>query len=61
HVVEADLGFLDAVDCEDSSNLRSVLVFHGKLFNGSVMFLVGLDGVVFASTVQEVAVGGSFV
>ncbi|WP_449121321.1 EAL domain-containing protein [Pseudomonas viridiflava] len=60
-LLSADFGFRDAVASSDSSTIRSVLLNHGKRINASDMFLLGMDGVVIASTVPEVPEGSKFV
>ncbi|MEE4858836.1 EAL domain-containing protein [Pseudomonas alliivorans] len=60
-LLSADFGFRDAVASSDSSTIRSVLLNHGKRINASDMFLLGMDGVVIASTVPEVPEGSRFV
>ncbi len=60
-LVAADFGFRDAVASADSSTIRSVLLNHGKRINASDMFLLGMDGVVIASTVPKVPEGSRFV
>ncbi|MEE5065659.1 EAL domain-containing protein [Pseudomonas alliivorans] len=60
-LLSADFGFRDAVASSDSSTMRSVLLNHGKRINASDMFLLGMDGVVIASTVPEVPEGSRFV
>lgn len=60
-LLSADFGFRDAVASSDSSTIRSVLLNHGKRINASDMFLLGMDGVVIASTVSEVPEGSKFV
>ncbi|QQQ49485.1 EAL domain-containing protein [Pseudomonas syringae] len=60
-LVAADFGFRDAVASADSSTIRSVLLNHGKRINATDMFLLGMDGVVIASTVPKVPEGSRFV
>ncbi|WP_122429700.1 bifunctional diguanylate cyclase/phosphodiesterase [Pseudomonas viridiflava] len=60
-LLSADFGFRDAVASSDSSTIRSVLLNHGKRINASDMFLLGMDGVVIASTVPDVPEGSKFV
>ncbi|MDY0936130.1 bifunctional diguanylate cyclase/phosphodiesterase [Pseudomonas viridiflava] len=60
-LLSADFGFRDAVASSDSSTIRSVLLNHGKRINAIDMFLLGMDGVVIASTVSEVPEGSKFV
>ncbi|MCK9779102.1 bifunctional diguanylate cyclase/phosphodiesterase [Pseudomonas syringae] len=60
-LVAADFGFRDAVASSDASTIRSVLLNHGKRINASDMFLLGMDGVVIASTVPKVPEGSRFV
>ncbi|CAM3413866.1 hypothetical protein BZK31_21805 [Pseudomonas floridensis] len=60
-LLSADFGFRDAVASSDASTIRSVLLNHGKRINASDMFLLGMDGVVIASTVPEVREGSQFV
>ncbi|MFH7397087.1 hypothetical protein, partial [Pseudomonas syringae group genomosp. 7] len=51
----------DAVACGVSSTIGLVLLTHGIRINASVMFLLGMDGVVIASTVPEVPDGSRLV
>ncbi|MCF5584596.1 HAMP domain-containing protein, partial [Pseudomonas syringae] len=60
-LLAADFGFRDAVASADASTIRSVLLNHGKRINASEMFLLGMDGVVVASTVPEVPEGSRFI
>ncbi|MCI3946821.1 HAMP domain/GGDEF domain/EAL domain protein [Pseudomonas syringae] len=60
-LLSADFGFRDAVASADSSTIRSVLLNHGKRINASDMFLLGMDGMVVASTVAEVPEGSRFI
>ncbi|BCS43071.1 DeoR faimly transcriptional regulator [Pseudomonas amygdali pv. tabaci str. ATCC 11528] len=60
-LLAADFGFRDAVASADSSTIRSVLLNHGKRINASDMFLLGMDGVVVASTETAVPEGSRFV
>lgn len=60
-LLSADFGFRDAVASADSSTIRSVLLNHGKRINASDMFLLGMDGVVIASTETQVPEGSRFI
>ncbi|MCD5995137.1 EAL domain-containing protein [Pseudomonas sp. CDFA 602] len=60
-LLAADFGFRDAVASADASTIRSVLLNHGKRINATDMFLLGMDGVVVASTVAAVPEGSRFV
>ncbi|KPB73227.1 putative bifunctional diguanylate cyclase/phosphodiesterase [Pseudomonas cannabina] len=60
-LLSADFGFRDAVASADASTIRSVLLNHGKRINASDMFLLGMDGVVIASTVPDVPEGSRFI
>jgi len=60
-LLAADFGFRDAVASADASTIRSVLLNHGKRINATDMFLLGMDGVVVASTVAAVPEGSKFV
>ncbi|RMT81977.1 EAL domain-containing protein [Pseudomonas viridiflava] len=60
-LLSSDFGFRDAVASSDSSTIRSVLLNHGKRINASDMFLLGMDGVVIASTEPQVPEGSKFV
>lgn len=60
-LLSADFGFRDAVASADASTIRSVLLNHGGRINASDMFLLGMDGIVVASTEPEVAEGSKFV
>ena len=59
-LLAADFGFRDAVASGDSATMRSVLVNHGKRINASDMILLGMDGTVLASTLDEVPEGSIF-
>ncbi|KPC32786.1 HAMP domain/GGDEF domain/EAL domain-containing protein [Pseudomonas syringae pv. cilantro] len=60
-LLAADFGFRDAVASSDASTIRSVLLNHGKRINASDMFLLGMDGVVIASTIPDVPEGSRFI
>ncbi|KAA8703227.1 putative bifunctional diguanylate cyclase/phosphodiesterase [Pseudomonas cannabina] len=60
-LLSADFGFRDAVASSDASTIRSVLLNHGKRINASDMFLLGMDGVVIASTIPDVPEGSRFI
>lgn len=59
-LLAADFGFRDAVASGDSATMRSVLLNHGKRINASDMILLGMDGKVLASTLEEVPEGSTF-
>ncbi|MEB0044972.1 MULTISPECIES: putative bifunctional diguanylate cyclase/phosphodiesterase [unclassified Pseudomonas] len=59
-LLAADFGFRDAVASGDSATMRSVLLNHGKRINASDMILLGMDGKVLASTLDDVAEGSLF-
>ncbi|WP_460952265.1 EAL domain-containing protein [Pseudomonas marginalis] len=59
-LLAADFGFRDAVASGDSATMRSVLLNHGKRINANDMILLGMDGNVLASTVEEVPEGSTF-
>ncbi|MBY8948102.1 MULTISPECIES: bifunctional diguanylate cyclase/phosphodiesterase [unclassified Pseudomonas] len=59
-LLAADFGFRDAVASGDSATMRSVLLNHGKRINASDMILLGMDGKVLASTLDEVPEGSTF-
>nr|WP_256349802.1 EAL domain-containing protein [Pseudomonas sp. B6002] len=59
-LLAADFGFRDAVASGDSATMRSVLLNHGKRINASDMILLGMDGKVLASTLDEVPEGSAF-
>ncbi|WP_426135800.1 EAL domain-containing protein [Pseudomonas sp. PWP3-1b2] len=59
-LLAADFGFREAVASGDSATLRSVLLNHGKRINASDMILLGMDGNVIASTLDEVPEGSAF-
>jgi len=59
-LLAADFGFRDAVASGDSATIRSVLLNHGKRINANDMILLGMDGNVLASTVEEVPEGSTF-
>ena len=59
-LLAADFGFRDAVASGDSATMRSVLLNHGKRINANDMILLGMDGNVLASTVEEVLEGSTF-
>jgi len=59
-LLSADFGFRDAVSSADSATIRSVLLNHGARVNASDMFLLGMDGKVIASTVEQIPEGSQF-
>lgn len=59
-LLAADFGFRDAVASGDSATMRSVLLNHGKRINASDMILLGMDGTVLASTLDDVPEGSTF-
>jgi len=59
-LLAADFGFRDAVASGDSATMRSVLLNHGRRINASDMILLGMDGKVLASTLDEVPEGSTF-
>ncbi|VVO24620.1 putative bifunctional diguanylate cyclase/phosphodiesterase [Pseudomonas fluorescens] len=59
-LLAADFGFRAAVASGDSATMRSVLLNHGKRINANDMILLGMDGNVLASTVEEVPEGSTF-
>ena len=59
-LLASDFGFRDAVASGDSATMRSVLFNHGKRINASDMILLGMDGKVLASTLDEVPEGSTF-
>ena len=59
-LLASDFGFRDAVASGDSATMRSVLFNHGKRLNASDMILLGMDGKVLASTLDEVPEGSTF-
>ncbi|MEO8489866.1 EAL domain-containing protein [Pseudomonas sp.] len=59
-LLAADFGFREAVASGDSATLRSALLNHGKRINASDMILLGMDGNVLASTLDEVPEGSAF-
>ncbi|WNW13694.1 EAL domain-containing protein [Pseudomonas sp. DTU_2021_1001937_2_SI_NGA_ILE_001] len=60
-LLAADFGFRDAVASSDASTIRSVLLNHGGRINASDMFLLGMNGMVVASTEDKVPEGSRFV
>jgi len=59
-LLAADFGFREAVASRDSATMRSVLFNHGKRINASDMILLGMDGKVLASTLNDVPDGSPF-
>ncbi|KJZ64746.1 putative bifunctional diguanylate cyclase/phosphodiesterase [Pseudomonas fluorescens] len=59
-LLAADFGFRDAVASGDAATMASVLLNHGKRINASDMFLLGMDGKVLASTLDDVVEGTPF-
>lgn len=59
-LLAADFGFRDAVASGDSATMASVLLNHGKRINASDMILLGMDGKVLASTLDDVVEGTPF-
>jgi diguanylate cyclase (GGDEF)-like protein len=59
-LLAADFGFRDAVASGDSATIRSALLNHGARIGASDMFLLGMDGTVLASSIEQVAEGSPF-
>ncbi|MFL1525980.1 putative bifunctional diguanylate cyclase/phosphodiesterase [Pseudomonas sp. O230] len=59
-LLSADFGFRDAVASGDSATMASVLLNHGKRINASDMILLGMDGKVLSSTLDDVVEGSPF-
>jgi len=59
-LLAADFGFRDAVASGDAATMASVLLNHGKRINASDMILLGMDGKVLASTLDDVVEGTPF-
>ncbi|TDV55868.1 diguanylate cyclase/phosphodiesterase [Pseudomonas graminis] len=59
-LLSTDFGFRDAVASADSATIRSVLLNHGARINANDMFLLGMDGTVMASTVEQIPEGSPF-
>lgn len=59
-LLSTDFGFRDAVASADSATIRSVLLNHGARINANDMFLLGMDGTVLSSTVEQIPEGSPF-
>jgi diguanylate cyclase (GGDEF)-like protein len=59
-LLSTDFGFRDAVASADSATIRSVLLNHGARINANDMFLLGMDGKVLSSTVEQIPEGSPF-
>ncbi|MDI3356592.1 EAL domain-containing protein [Pseudomonas sp. UYIF39] len=59
-LLAADFGFREAVASGDAATMASVLLNHGKRINASDMILLGMDGKVLASTLDDVVEGTPF-
>jgi diguanylate cyclase (GGDEF)-like protein len=59
-LLSSDFGFRDAVASADSATIRSVLLNHGARINANDMFLLGMDGKVLSSTVDQIPEGSPF-
>ena len=59
-LLSADFGFRDAVASADSATIRSVLLNHGARISANDMFLLGMDGTVLSSTVDQIPEGSPF-
>ncbi|PYQ51437.1 MAG: GGDEF domain-containing protein [Acidobacteria bacterium] len=59
-VLAGDFGFREAIASRDRPTITSVLGNHGSRIDADAVFLVGLNGVVTADTVQKSLVGKKF-
>ncbi|SDI35305.1 bifunctional diguanylate cyclase/phosphodiesterase [Pseudomonas abietaniphila] len=59
-LLSTDFGFRDAVASADSATIRSVLLNHGARISANDMFLLGMDGKVLSSTVEQIPEGSPF-
>nr|WP_314575128.1 EAL domain-containing protein [uncultured Pseudomonas sp.] len=59
-LLSSDFGFRDAVASADSATIRSVLLNHGARINANDMFLLGMDGKVLSSTIEQIPEGSPF-
>lgn len=59
-LLAADFGFRDAVASGDSATIRSALQNQGARIGATDMFVLGMDGRVLASTVEQVPTGSVF-
>ncbi|MFK3797761.1 EAL domain-containing protein [Pseudomonas sp. NPDC088444] len=59
-LLSSDFGFRDAVASADSATIRSVLLNHGARINANDMFLLGMDGKVLSSTIDQIPEGSPF-
>jgi diguanylate cyclase (GGDEF)-like protein len=59
-LLSADFGFRDAVSSGDSPTIRSALQNQGARIGATDMFVLGMDGRVLASTVDQVPTGSVF-
>jgi len=59
-LLSTDFGFRDAVASADSATIRSVLLNHGARINANDMFLLGMDGKVLSSTIEQIPEGSPF-
>lgn len=59
-LLSTDFGFRDAVASADSATIRSVLLNHGARISANDMFLLGMDGKVLSSTVDQIPEGSPF-
>ncbi len=59
-LLAADFGFRDAVSSGDSPTIRSALQNQGARIGATDMFVLGMDGRVLASTVDQVPTGSVF-
>ena len=59
-VLAGDFGFREAIASGDRPTITSVLGNHGSRIDADAVFLVGLNGVVTADTVQKSLVGKKF-
>ena len=59
-LLAADFGFRDAVSSGDSATIRSALQNQGARIGATDMFVLGMDGRVLASTVDQVPTGSVF-
>ena len=59
-VLAADFGFREAIGSRDRKTITSVLANHGSRIDADAVFLVGLDGLVTADTIEQSLVDRPF-
>jgi diguanylate cyclase (GGDEF)-like protein len=59
-VLAADFGFREAIASQDRKTIASVLTNHGSRISADAVFLIGLDGIVTADTIEQSLIGKRF-